>query len=356
MATPSHSVNWEFALNLAVDGSTALVAGKGHSGYRNFWRAVKDAITDSGTFSSPWTVESSSNGTVADSSDNWNSLSDVYWRTGTPGPTCWIVLHNSAAGIYMCLALIYTVGANGSAMDIYLSDEPFTGGSTTAVPTASSMQQICGENTVSETGIANYPYWGPTEVGTMHTHTYRAHVMMSEDGLHTYLVFCYSGKPRCMIALSALENTSATRRGEFVVLFALHGSTSISTGSQIATGSNTHVATYDSYANRISSGVILNEDATIITSAYGTASGNLSLNSSGITTTHPVSSNPVAFPVWIGSYFETTRGVRGNFPDLYLTLSSLSTAYDTAPPAQPDWMSLSGLIVPWDGTTVVQTT
>jgi hypothetical protein len=78
--------------NLLINIKNALTTGTG-------WT---DSTGASATVTTPWTVVASSNGTTANTNDNWNLLSDIVFADAGSAHS-WIVLQNSVLGCQICL-------------------------------------------------------------------------------------------------------------------------------------------------------------------------------------------------------------------------------------------------------------
>lgn len=126
MPLPSLSKTWQHTVN-----QSAAAQGSGGLTNRNLLRLIKNALI--GFASNPWTVRSSSNGTVANSSDNWGSAADM---VGAGGAHAWMVLRQT--GIATNFELCIDCNSNGTSnLTVVVSPSAgFTGGSTTARPTA----------------------------------------------------------------------------------------------------------------------------------------------------------------------------------------------------------------------------
>jgi len=83
----------------------------------------------------PWTVHSSSDGTIAGSSDFWLDPTDLIWAT-PPAAHSWVVLQHPTQSTQFCLDCDRSV-VSGRIMSMYVSfGGNYTGGSITAKPTA----------------------------------------------------------------------------------------------------------------------------------------------------------------------------------------------------------------------------
>lgn len=100
--------------NTPVITSDWPTSGSVQTDHSNLLRAIKDSLitstgwTDclgnSATVDTPWTVVASSNGTVANTSDNWTKNSDLVYAAAGSNHS-WIVLQQSALGYQLCIDL-----------------------------------------------------------------------------------------------------------------------------------------------------------------------------------------------------------------------------------------------------------
>jgi hypothetical protein len=176
MALPTLSKTWQFDINQDINYSTNLGTAQ----------AAMFAIKESfiGFASNPWTVISSSNGTTASAADNWASSADLTWTYAASGAVrSWIVLEQDgiSAGFQICIHLFRNSTNSNIQQFIEIVVSPatgFTGGTTTARPTAADEQIVAD---VSVTGAGGL--WGiANAVG------HRLHVMQSTDGQCTRVI------------------------------------------------------------------------------------------------------------------------------------------------------------------------
>lgn len=137
------------------------------------------------TFSSnPWTVVYSCNGTTAgtagDGVDRWGSdlsdTSNIVHGAGPANTRSWIVLKQTgiATNFQICIDLIYGT----SDMDVvYSYSAGFTGGTTTARPTATDEIVLTSNYSIFDTGTTTNDIF---------------HMMMSTDGQVTRMFMCSS--------------------------------------------------------------------------------------------------------------------------------------------------------------------
>ncbi len=187
MAMPTKDKTWIFKPNIILYGK----ANGALTGQQLMFEIKKaltiasgwvDADNLSVTNSYPWVVEASSNATVANTSDNWNSLADLTNGTNFS----WIVLRQSAiaSNFSICFSNYGATATSTCAGAFTFSPSAgytLTGLVTTDVPTATD--QVVISTITGGYNLVN---------GYTDTADYTLHVMMSTDGECTrvFLVEC----------------------------------------------------------------------------------------------------------------------------------------------------------------------
>jgi hypothetical protein len=210
MALPILEKTWQFALNLQN-----TMDGNGTNDLRKIFLRMKNAMLAMGL--SPWTVVGSSNASSANmtGTDLLSIPSDIVFGQAIIGggpavnPYSWIVLRQPGlnGGTQVCFGFPVGFGNGGindglEANFISMAFSPtagFTGGSTTARPTASD-EILMGQDSSEGT------YW-ISESGFPPTRQYVVHVMQSTDGACTRIIGCHDGIMSCFISLEALGNS-----------------------------------------------------------------------------------------------------------------------------------------------------
>lgn len=167
MPLPTPDKTWQYDPNRAMPQQADALASN-----RKILRQIKTTLIGFG--SQPWTVRGSSDSVAAgmDAVDRWDSDTDLVWANAGVAHS-WIVLRQTgiSATFEICIDLI-TASANGSDGEIFASTAGFTGGSTTARPTAADEARI-GQDLVTISGT--------NSDGVLH-------VMQSTDGQCTRVV------------------------------------------------------------------------------------------------------------------------------------------------------------------------
>lgn len=111
---------------------------------------IKNLMVEAG-----WSVVSSSNATIADSNDNWNSVSDITWATGNHS---WVVLKNTAiaSNFQICIDLATSLSAYLWCFVSYNSG--FSGGTISSRPTASDEIDIITSANVWDAQYSSLTY------------------------------------------------------------------------------------------------------------------------------------------------------------------------------------------------------
>ena len=180
MALPAIDLTWRSNVNQTIAASGALLTTN-----RRVMRAIKDSLISSAGYNvapaSLWTVryscDSVTAGSAGDGVDRWTSDGALVWANAASAHS-WIVLRQTgiATNFEICISL-EPVSATGSQYTIAVSSSAgFTGGSTTARPTATDEYSISKAAVLQTSGDS----------------TYRLHALMSSDGKGT-MVFVYSG-------------------------------------------------------------------------------------------------------------------------------------------------------------------
>ena len=312
---PSLFKTWQHAPN--------LVEAAGANGVKRIFLAVKNALK--GFALNPWTVMGSSDAVTA-GMDGVDRLTDVTKVVnGFPDPRSWIVLRQ-ASGLEFCLAFDNGVGNYwGSCV---VSRNGFgavnggTNGTTTARPTATD-QIVLG------TSVSWGPNNDPNTSGIQH-------VLHSEDGLNTVVVFMRAGLP---VGLWALGQAELAVPGWVDPLYAMAYSTG-GTGS-VAAG---HLFQTPGLRGWAPSGVM-----TLLASTWCIYES--------VVTPFCVASNVVdsVSGEWLlqpmGLYSPTTgaRGRHGVIPDLYYVGPGAANGLTLPLTGGKAFAVLGDIAVPWNG-------
>jgi hypothetical protein len=195
-SVPNLRKTWEFDVNQIIPGDTTIT-NEVQLDKRQLLFQIKESLVNgtAANFSTPWTVQQSSNGDAsAGASDFWAASSDIRWGTDAADPNTvarsWIVLHNAALGVYWLIDCTHsTSGERGNEMDMWMATTAYNvDGTLTARPTAGGDELQLADRLTSAEGS-----WEGNSSSNI-ARTYVLHVMMSDDGEETRVIITYLGK------------------------------------------------------------------------------------------------------------------------------------------------------------------
>lgn len=317
MALPTLSKTWQFNVNNQTTAQGSVLAD-----CRKTLRAIKNAMI--GFATNPWTVryscDSVTAGTAGDGVDRWSADTKLVWANAGTAHS-WIVLRQTGIGTTYEL-LISCENATPSNLTILTSISGFSGGSTTARPTAtdeltvaSSLQWIAGSD------VSN-----------------RWSVMQSTDGQCTRILVGYSGIFATLIVLDKPNNpTTGWTTPNFSALYSNgSGLTTVTTG-------------------------IFSTGAPSARSRIGSVNGSVSLTIEGIgnnfatdTTigniANEVDSSWDMWPLGIACITSGARGRHGSLFDLW-AISTVRASGDMIPADGSNQFAVFGnFVLPWNGS------
>jgi hypothetical protein len=322
MALPTAVKTHQYDVNVAYAALGTTVAD-----YRRLLRGIKNSLK--GFASNAWTVVGSSNGTTAglDASDRWAADTDLV-QANSASPHSWIVLKQAqiSANYQICIDINSTQPHLGSV--IWSPAAGFTGGTTSARPTATDEQ-------VLQTVTA----WCG---GSSSTQSFRIHAMQSSDGQITRIVGYINNVPLLFWKFDKPANP--------VSGWTTPATCSVKGGTNLTD----NVMLVNTYTNgspppvkgRVSTAMDL----------YMTCEGykNLPLNSAQSVPNDLDGTYPI-LPIGLASETSLHRGRHGTIFDLYFGLAAAQDA-DTYPAdASKAMVQMGDFIFHWNGTTL-QTT
>jgi hypothetical protein len=320
MALPTLSKTWQFNVNNAQAAQGTALAD-----HRKLLRAIKNALI--GFATNAWALRYSCNsttaGTAGDGVDRWSSDTDLVWANAGTAHS-WVVLRQTGIATNFEM-LISCEAANGSGNTLTLVISPsaaFTGGSTTARPTATD--EIVLISNVAWSGI------GSADLSL------RWSVMQSTDGQCTRVIICNSGAVSAYWIIDKPANPT-TGWSNPSVLFAAAASPTVAVlaGSaapgRMRSGSTTGNVQMLCEGNNVTLGPI------------DTTWGNIA---------NEISSEWPMVPIAFASITVGVRGRHGTFQDLWFGSVSVSSG-DTYPNDSSNQFAEFGcLILPWNGGSV----
>ena len=329
MALPTLVKTWQFAVNQTL-ASTGTLAGND----QQLLYTIKSLLTSFA--SSPWIVDSSSNAQQpapavftgsAGAGDRWASPADCT-RPVIGAEHGWIVLRQPGTGMQICIDLPTATNFSITLAVSYAAG--FTGGTTTARPTAT--------DEVILLNVHSYAYNGAAV-------QFQVHAMQSDDGECTRIQVWRGTTNQCTLWMFEKAQNPVPGWANPLMAFALDQSTAGITG--------TYAALMGARNFHCKNGAI--DFAAACTGEIAPGSfGSVQLaEAAGIgTVANDFSGNWPMFKIGLGSDEAFCQdGHLGNFFDLWWKPTGLTDADIT--PANADFAVLGNLFFPWVGGGVV---
>jgi len=326
MALPAVTKTYQYNVN-----NTIAAGGSILESCQKTLLALKNALVGFATL--PWTVVGSCNSVASgmDAVDRWSVYTDLIWHTGVNAKS-WIVLKNTgiAANWQICFHLITNAPTAAYYMEMVVSPSSgFTGGSTTARPTAADEIIIKAS--------PNINWMGTLSVAV----TTITHVMKSTDGKVTRWFVANAGKIVSYFSVEEAADPVTGWTAPVIVTTPPYSSL---------------VIDHPTYANLYSLSTALNGyHSGVKFGCYATAEGFVNdANGEQLNVTANEFSNEwMMGPVGIASTQAGYRGRHGRFYDLWwgTTLHENGTTFPADTSRQ--FALLGDLIVPWNGTIPV---
>jgi hypothetical protein len=208
MALPTLLKTWRFNVN-KIQASAANL-----DWHRQMMRAIKDALIGDGAWgtepTSIWTVDYSCDsvtaGTPGDAVDRWDADTDLVWDRELD-PHSWIVFNTGINGgaAQLCINLdnnaSSSVNSQCESIEVVFSwGGNFTGGSTTARPTATDESDQLTQIVVGD--------WAGGQTGTCAATSW--HMLMSDDGEEMRLFMLRENKCYAFWGLGTLVDSPVT--------------------------------------------------------------------------------------------------------------------------------------------------
>lgn len=333
MANPTAEKTWQFDLNNVVVADSTLDGLNAFRDRRELLLGIKDALI--GLASNPWSVVSSSDSSTSSASDLWVDAGDLRWRDDdTSGVFSWIVLRQT--GISTTFELLITceedsIGVDGARIGAWVAQAGFTGGTTTARPTATDERQL-RDSTSSG-------WWGSGADGV--SYDFRYHVMQSSDGECTRVLIFINGTNTGFWLFDKPKNPVTGWSDPYVAV--------ISGNNDASTNQTTYAKFYDS-ANGL--GRFSGIETTMYLSGEGflnAAAGEL------VTVPNELTGDFVASEVGLHSLSSTFVGRVGELFDLWWGYSFADTGRYYEGTAAKEFVQVSDMVFPWDGSTIIGT-
>lgn len=326
MALPTKAKTWQYNVNQAVALQGSIIATS-----QRLWRTIKNSLVGFATL--PWTVRGSSDSVAAgmDAVDRW--AADANLVNDTAGNVhSWIVLRQTgiATNFEICLDL-NSNGGSGNFDFIVSPGAGFTGGSTTARPTAT-------DEVVTQ---ANSAYaWSNVDANHV------VHVLQSTDGQCTRVAVWRASTNLCtfwILDKPANPVTGWTKPSLF-------GTVGVSSGVVNTAG------LFGNFANTTLKGYGSAAMVLAMTGEGSQATSGLLSNLTGIgTTANSFDGTWPLFPIGIGSITVAMQGRHGTVFDLWWRPTSLGQI-DTFPnDTSRQFVVMGDFVLPWDGSVPVIT-
>lgn len=275
-----------------------------------------------------WGVVYSCNGSVAgaagDGVDRWSTAADVVHANAGVAHS-WIVLRQSVLGSNFQLLIDFCSGNAYQAAISYSKTVGFSGGSTTAAPTATDQ---CPLNSASVGTAAN---WGP--LNSNHTGTF--HLLTSSDGKALRLFVCTGGSTVGAWLLDEPQNYPTGWTSPHIAWIYSSGSAGVEGPIYVNLVRNANAR------GRVGS--------TNFAAYLGVEGCNSSELGTQVTGANDIDSTyPMGGVSIISTSTAGTRGRLGVISDLWTGLAALASASTYG---SKQFAHFGDLIVPWDGST-----
>ncbi len=328
MPVPSLNKTWQYTYGGGTSSLNRLRATSGVllTDMREAMFLIKTILI--GFASNPWTVVSSSDSSTAGAGDKWLTSSNLVWNTAGVAHS-WIVLQQDGiqTGFQLCIDL---TPSGGSQANFFASMAGFTGGSTTARPTATDENQLGPTNTT----------WLRTDAGTVWLN-----VVQSSDGQCTRV-----------FAFNAAVGSTLAAPGAFWLLDRpqdpVTGWTNPYVGMVRGQAAGTALTTYNNLVNTAPSTNLLrgrhstfNFDANFTTELYGTSTIYLG---DRLQLPNDISGEYAIVPCGFASETASAVGRHGNLFDLWMGPANVHSG-DTFPlSATRQFVKFGDLLLPWN--------
>jgi len=339
MASPSETKTWETSFNNSVLADSTQ-GGNAFFSARKRLLGIKNLLTDSGTFSTPWIVTDSTNSVDAPvGSDQWDDEGDLVWRDDGTGAAArsWIRLKQAAISPTFEVLIICeedSVNNDGKQISVWTSQIGFSGGSTTSNPSAADQRQIRHST--------NFGYWGSGGVNV--TYNSQTHVWMSSDGECTRVLITINSNVTGFWIFDVPKNPATGWTSPYFA--AIQGT------SDVTTNMCTYSLFYDS-ANALSYFGGQNVSLYFSGEGFGSAAAGEHLPGRG----NQLNDDFSASDMGLHSLTSTFRGRQGEVFDLRWGFANSDDGMGRYFPDDTSKTSiqLGDMIFPWDGTTVMKT-
>ena len=309
MSLPTLEKTWQYSVNQQI-ASTSTVNGDCQT---QIYR-IKQALISFA--SNPWTVVSSSNTSTSGASDLWVGPSSIQGNSFSPHS--WIVLQQTGVfGGPMQICLDMNSSQYYQMSLVMSSSAGFTGGTTSARPTATDEFMVLNQSTWTNSSSSSSVL----------------HALMSSDGASTRIILSTGGIIRTVMFFDTLMDTSIAQRASIALIH--------NNGSSLV------------HSDVYSSAKFGTRNGTINCLSYV---GSESYNSNLVATANSGSVSTVtgAYPITpLSLHTETTgsRGRLGRLVDVWFGSSGCpsGSSYPTVPDDK-EFVQFGPFVFPWNGT------
>jgi len=312
MALPTLEKTWQFNVNQSTTTSGVLLTD-----CRNAMLKIKQSLTG---FTSGWTVVSSSNSVTASAADNWGStITNLVWNPAGTAHS-WIVLQqtgvNGSGTTQICIDLAVPSSALTYEFSYAFSPSAgFTGGSTTARPTATDEYALTNQ------------IWFPSSAASS-----VVHCMQSSTGDCTRVFvlsggICYGS----MIIDTMYSDSPITYKGVFSYI-------SNPTYSNLFVGS----VIFQGIFGAIKYGAYVGVEGFYTNTLPSENGGAISDFTSG----YPIC------PISLHSQTTSAKGRAGRLSDIYLGSTSAITGIGYPNTGTNQFVQIAGYVLPWNGSVI----
>lgn len=340
MAIPSPTKTWQFKINqqLISPGVTptwpSMSPGVIAGDIQSVLYAIKVSLTTFG--STPWTVVSSSDSASAGATDYWTAASKLVWHNNTANARSWIVLQQtgmSATFQILIDCIMNGTGQNGAQVAMFWSAAGFTGGSTTARPTATDQVQV----------LTSAQYW-LRDNNSVSPLPLVLHVMQSTDGQCTRIFGCRGtdGQPDFGWLFERIKNASGSWTTPYIVM--------------VNPGDWSNSRGYMGWLSTSGSPRFTSKNGATNMALYATSEGFANnffyLQATTLQRRNQLSNEWQLFPIGVACETTGAIGHHGMFYDMWFC-NYIGYATTFADDDSKTWWACDDLVIPWDGSSQV---
>lgn len=329
-----------------VSPNNYVAGGSEHAHAQQIMFAIVNSLV---SFTNPMTVAGSSDSSAAgmDSVNRWVASTNIVWGTGAHS---WIVLE-FAGGEQWCIDCVY---ANTQCEDCEFWVSPsgaFTGGSTTARPTATDQQQFWMR--LDTTNVQDLWWTGYLTYGSNAGYDVQVHVWLSNDvTIARYAIHCVN---KCFAFVDIGQFTDARTNAENTFYWGgIAGSyTGVPTSSTVDVLDGTSDITDYNHINSADSGGLYS--MRVLTLGTG---GTLWPDLANANVAEQVDNEMMVTPMILWSDTDGWRGFKGRLFDIWFNQVQMVNAGDTSPNdgAHRDFVHMGAIMLPWTGDSTVMAT